>query len=167
MPSEMVGDTGTVEKTAPGDEKGLDPINLSMQLEKGCQLTEESKTDDDVQKTKLRRRITQRFNDTIARRMSLPVRILKKKPEIKVDEPEEFHIPSDGNIYGFDVEEMQLFLACFNLESRLLNHLREKKLDGRRFSHLTDTDLERIGLHNIVMCYFRDKSRRISGKLML
>lgn len=170
MPSEMVSNAGTVEKTTLENEKNdeYEEIGLSMKLEKGCQLSEESKTDEDIHNnTKLRRSMTQRLNESITRRLSLPMKALKKKTEIKVDEPEEFRIPSDGNIYGFDVEQMQIFFSCFNLESRLLDHLREKKVDGRRFSRLTDSDLDRIGLQNVVMCYFRDKSKRVTSKFML
>ncbi len=57
MPSEMVSDAGTVEKKALEENDGYEKqICISMKLEKGCQLSEESKTDEEVHNTKLRRR---------------------------------------------------------------------------------------------------------------
>lgn len=50
------------------------------------------------------------------------------------------------------------------VSDRIVNHLRKKSVDGKRFSRLSDSELENVGIKNPIIIYFRDKSSAKSKK---
>jgi len=76
----------------------------------------------------------------------------------------EIEIPSDGSIATFCVDDMTTFFKHIGVPDRLVNHLKKKSLDGKKFSKLKDSDLESIGINNPIVRHFRDKSKQGKSK---
>ncbi|XP_060072342.1 uncharacterized protein LOC132552210 [Ylistrum balloti] len=83
------------------------------------------------------------------------------------DTPRTIQIPGDGNIQNFSADEMTVFFRCMKIDELIIQRLRRKKMDGKRFARLKDTDLEEIGIKNPVISYFRDRSKRQRMGFML
>ncbi|XP_021350895.1 serine/arginine-rich splicing factor 6-like [Mizuhopecten yessoensis] len=83
------------------------------------------------------------------------------------DTPRSIQIPGDGNLQNFSVDEMSVFFRCMKVDELIIQRLKRKKMDGKRFSRLKDTDLEEIGIKNPIMSYFRDRSKRQRMGFML
>ena len=60
----------------------------------------------------------------------------------------------------FTVEELTTFLKHMGTSDRIINHLRKKNVDGKRFSKLSDSELETVGIKNPIIMYFRDRSTK-------
>ena len=73
---------------------------------------------------------------------------------------QEITIPNDGNVSKFTVEELTTFLKHMGTSDRIVNHLRKKNVDGKRFSKLSDSELETVGINNPIIMYFRDRSTK-------
>ncbi|GAB1608575.1 uncharacterized protein LOC106874652 [Argonauta hians] len=144
------------------NDSSIDSASIaSINLDKGNQLSEESKTDTEImeQKTVAKEHESEKKTESFRRIFSISNK-LKKKPTDSKDEEKVFQIPPTGNIIEFDVEQMCQFFACFNVSENLLNTLRKKKVNGERFSRITDDELNTMKLNNIVVCYFRNKCKK-------
>lgn len=71
---------------------------------------------------------------------------------------EEINIPNDSNISSFTCDQLANFLRCFNVDKKIISHLYRKKVDGKRFSRLRDSELENLGMKNPVIVFFRNRS---------
>lgn len=94
---------------------------------------------------------------------SIPPRIKVSKPPSEISKfiPEqEITIPNDGNVSKFTVEELSTFLKHMGTSDRIVNHLRKKNVDGKRFSKLSDSELDTVGIKNPIIMYFRDRSTK-------
>jgi len=76
-------------------------------------------------------------------------------------------IPADGNIQSFSPDDMAVFFRCMKIDELIIQRLKRKKLDGKKFSRLRDIDLEEIGIKNPIVCYFRDRSKKQRIPFML
>ncbi|XP_033737204.1 uncharacterized protein LOC117325223 [Pecten maximus] len=83
------------------------------------------------------------------------------------DTPRTIQIPGDGNIQNFSADEMTIFFRCMKVDELIIQRLKRKKMDGKRFARLKDTDLDEIGIKNPIISYFRDRSKRQRMGFML
>ncbi|XP_014777932.1 uncharacterized protein LOC106874652 [Octopus bimaculoides] len=157
------------------DDNSADVVNAAcINLDKGNQLSEETDADmyENVESAKKKDATTDesdaenttmsgsiKKSESFLQKLNIPGLLKKKKSESK-DEPKVFQIPANGNIIEFDVEEMCQFFSCFNVSQNLLETLRKKKVNGERFSRITDTELNNMKLNNVVICYFRSKCKK-------
>ncbi|XP_029639588.1 uncharacterized protein LOC115214527 [Octopus sinensis] len=177
------------ESMLPSDELKDDNsagvvISAGINLYKGSQLSEESMTDTDTyenvepvkkndstpvetdaEKTTMGESV-KKSESFLQKLNNIPSLLKKKKSEAK-DEPQSFQIPASGNIIEFNVEEMCQFFSCFNVSQNLLETLRKRKVNGERFSRITDTELSNMRLNNAVICYFRSKCKKNANNFML
>ncbi|XP_064607025.1 uncharacterized protein LOC135471646 [Liolophura sinensis] len=72
----------------------------------------------------------------------------------------DFEIPNDGNLYTYSVDNMMQFFKYMNFDDKIIKSLQRRKVDGRRFSKMTDDDLKKYGIDNPVVMYFRQKSEK-------
>ncbi|XP_055884658.1 uncharacterized protein LOC106058952 isoform X2 [Biomphalaria glabrata] len=85
---------------------------------------------------------------------------------------EEITIPNDANISNFTVDQVANFLRCFKVDERIVSHLHNKAVDGKRFARFKDSELESLGMKNAAIVFFRDKSniskhQKKKGQFML
>lgn len=83
---------------------------------------------------------------------------------------EEITIPNDANLSHYTSDQLANFLKCLKVDDRIVAHLHNKSVDGKRFGKLKDSELESLGMKNPVVVYFRDKSNvkvKRKGKFML
>ncbi|XP_069127501.1 uncharacterized protein [Argopecten irradians] len=83
------------------------------------------------------------------------------------DAPRTIQIPGDGNIQHFSADEMTVFFRCMKVDELIIQRLKRKKMDGKRFARLKDSDLDEIGIKNPIISYFRDRSKRQRMGFML
>lgn len=80
-------------------------------------------------------------------------------------------IPADGNLGEFSVEQMVTMFRHLRLPEELVYRLNKCKVDGKRFSVFTDTELSDLGMNNPIIRYFRDrtaqKHKKKPAKFML
>lgn len=80
-------------------------------------------------------------------------------------------IPADGNLGEFSVEQMVTMFRHLRLPEELVYRLNKCKVDGKRFSVFTDTELSDLGMNNPIIRYFRDrtaqKHKKKQAKFML
>lgn len=55
---------------------------------------------------------------------------------------------------------MMQFFKYMNFDEKIIKSLQRRKVDGRRFSKMTDDDLKKYGIDNPVVMYFRQKSEK-------
>ena len=76
-------------------------------------------------------------------------------------------IPKDGNIQHFTVDELATFFRYMKVDENMVQRLKRKELDGRRFGKMKDKTLADLGMKNPIMIYFRDKSSKDKVNFML
>ena len=69
-------------------------------------------------------------------------------------------LPSNGNLYGFSVRRFNEFLQTMNVDESVLKSCRRNKIDGKKFSRMTDQDLEKHGLLQPIIIYFRKQTMK-------
>lgn len=78
-----------------------------------------------------------------------------------------FMVPGDGNLYGLSTGNMTQFFRCMGLDDRIVLYLKKKRLDGRSFGKLSDSEMEEFNISNPIIMYFRDRSKKKKNVFML
>lgn len=73
-------------------------------------------------------------------------------------------IPADGNLSGFNTEQMVTVFRLLKLPEELVYRLSKCKVDGKRFSVFSDTELRDMGMNNPIIRYFRDRTAQRAKK---
>ena len=76
-------------------------------------------------------------------------------------------IPEDGNLYHFSTNKMSDFLRQLRLDEQSIRACRKDKIDGKKFSRMTEYDLERYGLVHPVVLHFRRLTHKKKSNFML
>ncbi|ESO94446.1 hypothetical protein LOTGIDRAFT_232293 [Lottia gigantea] len=76
-------------------------------------------------------------------------------------------IPNDACLYGFTVDHMSTFFKHMKVNDRVIGYMHKKKIDGKKFSTLKDSELDNLGINNPIVCFFREKSKRKKAAFML
>lgn len=79
-------------------------------------------------------------------------------PVPPVPAAEAISIPDDGNLCAFSEEEMVTILSLLQLPSGLVYKFSTSKINGEKFSRLSDKKLNDLGINNPIIKYFRDRS---------
>ncbi|ESO06460.1 hypothetical protein HELRODRAFT_160632 [Helobdella robusta] len=67
-------------------------------------------------------------------------------------------IPNDGNLYNFGVEKFCTFLQCLVVAEVVIEKCRKQRINGRKFSKLTDSEIDSLGLRQPLIQYFKKRS---------
>ena len=76
-------------------------------------------------------------------------------------------IPPDGNIYHFSVKKMGEFLRQMRIDDPYIENCIKHKIDGKKFSKLTQDDLKKLGILHPLVAYFRKLTGKSKAKFML
>ena len=69
-------------------------------------------------------------------------------------------VPDDGNLYDLSAARFADLLDCLRLDPQVSAACRRRRMDGRQFSRLSETEMELSGLLHPVLVHFR----RLSAK---
>lgn len=83
------------------------------------------------------------------------------------DTEQEFKLPADGNLERFSLDNMVTFFSHLQFTDRILARVRRRRIDGKRFAKLTDSNINTLELNNPFVIYFRDKSKKNEPKFVL
>ena len=75
---------------------------------------------------------------------------------VKVD------LPSDGNLYDFSVKKMADFFRQLKIGEDNVHTCVKEKIDGKKFSKMSEADLEQHGLMHPVVVHFRKTTHKKS-----
>ena len=74
-------------------------------------------------------------------------------------------IPPDGNLYNFSVKKFAEFLRQMSIETGPIKACIKEKIDGKKFSRMSERDMERFGIMHPVVLHFRKSTmNRKKGK---
>ena len=76
-------------------------------------------------------------------------------------------LPPDGNLYHFSVKKMAAFLYETRVDQSGIQLCICDKVDGKKFSHMSEADLHQYGILNAITLYFRSKSYKRRPNFML
>jgi len=72
---------------------------------------------------------------------------------------ESLELPSDGNVSGFTVEQLQQLMQQLRIPASTLSEWNRLKVDGRTFAEMSDDQLAKYNVDLPLVTYFRDRSR--------
>ncbi|ELU18837.1 hypothetical protein CAPTEDRAFT_210308 [Capitella teleta] len=64
-------------------------------------------------------------------------------------------LPNDGNLYHFSAKKMSEFLRQLKMEPAVIKNCLKNKIDGKKFSQMQESDMERYGIFHPVVAHFR------------
>jgi hypothetical protein len=76
-------------------------------------------------------------------------------------------IPPDGNLYHFSVKKLGEFLHQLRIDEPYIENCIKHKIDGKKFSKLTQEDLKKLGILHPVVVHFRKLTAKSKPKFML
>ena len=76
-------------------------------------------------------------------------------------------LPPDGNLYHFSVKKMAAFFNELRIDDSTVQTCIRSRMDGKKFSRLSEADLNNYGILNPITGYFRSKTGKRSPKFML
>ena len=76
-------------------------------------------------------------------------------------------IPSNGNLYHFSAKKMADFFRQLKVSEDCVRACLKEKVDGKKFSKMTESDLERLGLMHPVVVHFRRSTYKRAPNFML
>ena len=72
----------------------------------------------------------------------------------------ELNLPRDGNLYTLNAETFTELIQDFGLPDSVIEECFSKKIDGKRFSMMSKSDLDEIGLRHPLMDFFKNKTHK-------
>ena len=76
-------------------------------------------------------------------------------------------IPDDGNLYHFSTKKMMEFFRQLKVDELAIRFCLKEKVDGKKFSRLSEADMERLSLMHPVIVHFRKRTMKKNSNFML
>ncbi|KAK3091376.1 hypothetical protein FSP39_019401 [Pinctada imbricata] len=95
---------------------------------------------------------------------------LKYVPDAKRSEEKKaknFRIPLDGNLIDFSEEDMEIFFRHNGVNTHVIQSLKRKGVNGRKFAAMTDGMLEVLGMKTPIILYFRERCKPEKDQFIL
>lgn len=72
----------------------------------------------------------------------------------------ELNLPRDGNLYTFSTGMFTELIQDFGLPDSVIKECVSQKIDGKKFSTMSKSDLDKIGLRHPAMEFLKNKTRK-------